>query len=116
MRNRPDVNLGYIYQTLSVEDAETLRRTTRYVVNNNITLLEKFSASVFSGDMVFFSASQSLGSDPARWMPFTLGKVEVHEVDCKHSDMDEAENLAVVGRLLAVKLEESHMHQSKTLE
>ncbi|KAF9198957.1 hypothetical protein BGZ49_000088 [Haplosporangium sp. Z 27] len=95
------------YRTLSVEDGKALWRSIQHVYSNNRSLLREFSASIFSGDILFFNATQSI-IDPAGWAPFCLGKVEVHEIDCAHNDMDQPEPLAVIGRSLAIKLEESH--------
>ncbi|KAF9199880.1 hypothetical protein BGZ49_009956, partial [Haplosporangium sp. Z 27] len=95
------------YRTLSAEDVKVLLPSIQRDFNNSKRLLREFSASIFSGDILFFSARQS-EVDPAGWTPFSLGEVEVHEVDCKHEDMDQAEPLAVIGRSLALKLEESH--------
>ncbi|KAF9181906.1 hypothetical protein BGZ49_004776, partial [Haplosporangium sp. Z 27] len=95
------------YRAISVEDGKTLWRSIQPIYNNNRSLLREFSASIFSRDILFFSAKQSF-IDPAGWAPFCLGKVEVHKVDCEHNDMDQPEPLAVIGRLLAIKLEELH--------
>ncbi|KAF8948189.1 hypothetical protein BGZ46_005432, partial [Entomortierella lignicola] len=95
------------YRSLPVEDVKALWPSIQQDFNNSARLIRDFSASVFSGDILFFSATQS-SVDPDGWTPFSLGKVEVHKVDCKHDDMDQAEPLAVIGRSLALKLEESH--------
>ncbi|KAF8985114.1 hypothetical protein BGZ46_005899, partial [Entomortierella lignicola] len=91
LANQPEIDFDIVaeeafldkYQSLSAEDAKALWRTIQPV------------------------ATQS-NVDPAEWSPFSLGKVEVYEVDCNHGDMDQAEPLAVIGRSLVKKLEESH--------
>ncbi|KAF9193935.1 hypothetical protein BGZ49_003230, partial [Haplosporangium sp. Z 27] len=88
-------------------DAKTLWPSIQRDFNNSKSLLREFSPSIFSGDILFFNATQSI-VDPDGWTPFSLGKVEVHDIDCKHEDMDQAEPLAVIGNLLALNLEESH--------
>ncbi|KAF8947343.1 hypothetical protein BGZ46_005603 [Entomortierella lignicola] len=95
------------YRALSVEDDKALWRTIQRVYSNNRSLLREFSASIFSRDILFFRATQST-VDPAGWASFCLGEIEVHKVDCGHEDMDQPEPLAVIGRSLAIKLEESH--------
>ncbi|KAI8350233.1 hypothetical protein B0O80DRAFT_458436, partial [Mortierella sp. GBAus27b] len=40
------------------------------------------------------------------WRPYVAGEILVHDVDCVHNDMDQAEPLAKIGGLLAQRLEE----------
>ncbi|KAF9342741.1 hypothetical protein BGX26_006925, partial [Mortierella sp. AD094] len=100
---------GYIdAKHLGIEDSiegKILWHQAQHVLKNNTDLLNRYSPSIYSGDMVFFWATHSSHLDPLSWAPFTLGRVEVHEVECKHEDMDKPEQMAVVGRVLAKKFE-----------
>ncbi|KAF9380976.1 hypothetical protein BGX21_002211, partial [Mortierella sp. AD011] len=100
-----------IVKYLGIEDSpegKMLLHRAQHVSKNNRDIFNRYSPSVYSGDMIFFWATHSNDVDPRSWAPFTLGTLEVHEVECNHGDMDKAENLAVVGRVLAKKFEELH--------
>ncbi|KAF9347497.1 hypothetical protein BGX26_001024, partial [Mortierella sp. AD094] len=90
----------------AIEGSETLWEKAQHTLRNNMKLVKQFSPSVYSGDIVFFNASSPI--NPSSWAPFSLGGIEIHEVECKHQYMDQPESLAVIGQVLATKLEESH--------
>ncbi|KAF9996072.1 hypothetical protein BGZ80_007354, partial [Entomortierella chlamydospora] len=88
----------YIVKYLGIEDSlegKIFLHQAQHVAKNNRDIFNRYSPSVYSGDMIFFWATHSNHLDPRSWAPFTLGTLEVHEVECKHEDMDKAENLAV---------------------
>ncbi|KAG0222517.1 hypothetical protein BGW42_006481 [Actinomortierella wolfii] len=43
--------------------------------------------------------------DPATWEPFTRSKVEVHEIQCAHEEMNKPENISVIGRIVSARLD-----------
>ncbi|KAF9399972.1 hypothetical protein BGX21_005210 [Mortierella sp. AD011] len=93
----------------TLEEGRELWEKTRYVIKNNVKLSNEFSPSVYSGDMIFFSAIQSARvPDPSSWKPFILGKIEVHEVECEHLEMDRPGPMEEIGRVLVTKLEKSY--------
>ncbi|KAF9349885.1 hypothetical protein BGX26_011890 [Mortierella sp. AD094] len=97
----------------TLEEGRELWEKTRHVIKNNVKLSNEFSPSVYTGDMIFFSAIQSaLVPDPSSWEPFTLGTIEVHEIECEHLEMDRPGPMAEIGRVLATmfeKLNQSEM-------
>ncbi|KAF9311809.1 hypothetical protein BG003_007013 [Podila horticola] len=92
-------------------DAEDLRKRLQAVGTNNSRLLIHHSPSVVSGGVTFFRATiqtddTTLLIDPATWKPLALGAIEVHDVQCTHVEMKKPEHIAVVGRVVAARLEE----------
>ncbi|KAI7821206.1 Alpha/Beta hydrolase protein [Gamsiella multidivaricata] len=94
------------------EDGRALLEKARHIVRNNIQLAKEYSPSVYSGDLLYFSATvraaddETHAADPAGWAPLALGKVEVHKVNCAHLEMDQPEPIAEIGRVIYSKLEE----------
>src|SRR5262245_34546136 len=76
------------------------------VMKKNTQLAWNFRPRLFSGDMLFFAATQG-ESRPAvdKWKPYVSGKIVVHEVDCEHVHMFQPGPLAKIGAVLARELE-----------
>ncbi|KAF9353703.1 hypothetical protein BGX26_008545, partial [Mortierella sp. AD094] len=97
----------------TLEEGKAIWKMVENVFRNNMKLARQFLPSIYSGDMTFFRASESVSIlDPLSWAPFTLGTIEVHELECGHLELDKPEPMAKIGRVLAMKLEELH-HQQK---
>ncbi|KAF9345234.1 hypothetical protein BGX26_003378 [Mortierella sp. AD094] len=87
------------------------------VRKNNMRLREQYSASTFTGNMIYFLAVVPTDegasiSNPQMWKPFVEGAIEVYEVESKHDDMYQKAPMEVVGRTLATKLEELHKRRN----
>jgi thioesterase domain-containing protein len=81
------------------------------IVQNHAYLLKSFTPSIYGGDMLFFRATlaedeSSALVSPVVWKPYVLGNMEVFDIHCKHGEMDRPEPMAVIGRILARKLNE----------
>jgi len=79
------------------------------VGQNHICLLKSFTPSIYGGNMLFFRATlaeaeSSALASPSAWKPYVLGNMEVFDIHCKHDEMDRPEPMAVIGRILARKL------------
>ncbi|KAF9343421.1 hypothetical protein BGX26_005771, partial [Mortierella sp. AD094] len=97
----------------TLEEGKALWMRARHVVRNNIKLSKQFSPSVFVGNMIFFQATVSNSIlEPSIWAPFIQGTIKAHQVDCAHLEMDKPEPMALIGRVLAMNLEESHQRQN----
>ncbi|KAI1288646.1 hypothetical protein EDD11_009741, partial [Mortierella claussenii] len=93
------------------EEGRALWEMAQHVAKNNAYLANQYSPSIYSGDLLFFSATVHADeacaiADPAGWAPFAQGKTEIHEVECAHLEMDKPEPMAEIGRVLYSKLEE----------
>ncbi|KAG0314142.1 hypothetical protein BG000_005641 [Podila horticola] len=92
-------------------DAEDLQKRILAVSTNNSRLAIHHSPSMVSGGVTFLraailTAGKTLLIDPATWKPLALGAIEVHDVQCTHGEMKKPEHIAVVGRVVAARLEE----------
>ena len=81
------------------------------VGQNHICLLKSFTPSIYGGNMLFFRATlaeaeSSALASPVAWEPYVLGNMEVFDIHCKHGEMNGPEPMAVIGRILARKLNE----------
>ncbi|KAK9686513.1 hypothetical protein K7432_015133 [Basidiobolus ranarum] len=97
-------------------ESRALWETVQDVVKNNSRLSSEYSPSVYSGDILFFSAvvpsdESALLIDPNSWAPFARGKIEVHEIECAHLEMNKPEPMAEIGRVLYSRLEEFQEQQ-----
>ncbi|KAF9581207.1 hypothetical protein BGW38_001863 [Lunasporangiospora selenospora] len=95
----------------SIDEGLALQERVMPVSINNSELAARFKPSVFGGDMIFLQAAVRSHDkialvDPTSWTPYVRGRMEVHDVLCKHLEMDKPENIAVVGAVVAAKLEE----------
>ncbi|KAG0349310.1 hypothetical protein BGZ54_004396 [Gamsiella multidivaricata] len=93
------------------EESKALWDKAHHVILNNIRLARNFTPSVFSGDMVYFRATVQPDEstplpDPRCWLPFIRGKFEMHDVECKHLDMNQPKSMAKIGSVLFTKFEE----------
>ncbi|KAF9434449.1 hypothetical protein BGZ76_008002 [Entomortierella beljakovae] len=91
----------------TLEVGKALWMTGRHVLRNNIRLSKQFSPSVFAGNMIYFQAAMSDSVvDPSIWASYIQGTIKAHQVDCTHLEMDKPASMAVIGRILAMNLEE----------
>ncbi|KAG0195738.1 hypothetical protein BGX28_000703 [Mortierella sp. GBA30] len=95
----------------SIEHGLELWEKTKPVVINNQKLARGFTPSVYGGDILFFRASVRWSRnaplvDPASWTPYIRGKIEVHDVACEHLELDKPESIALIGSIVAARIEE----------
>ncbi|KAG0200037.1 hypothetical protein BGX28_006796, partial [Mortierella sp. GBA30] len=95
----------------SIDEGRALWEKAMPVSINNLDKVKVFTPSIFSGDILYFRATvlrqeNTATIDPASWSPYTLGKIEVHDVECTHMEMDKPENIGLVGEVVAAKIEE----------
>ena len=88
---------------------ETQLRIFLNVIKNNTDILAKFCPSSYRGDGLLFRATEPFDSpipilSVEQWKPYLLGEIEVHDIDCRHDDMDRPEPIAEIGRILERKL------------
>ncbi|KAG0333048.1 hypothetical protein BG004_000997, partial [Podila humilis] len=104
-----DEYLSRLVGDSSLDEMLAMKRKVRPVVDNNEKISNEFQASVHAGDILFFKSTVPAKGesiiDPASWVPYVSGRVEVHDVACAHVEMDKAEHIAVVGRMVAAKIE-----------
>ncbi|WP_338925532.1 non-ribosomal peptide synthase/polyketide synthase [Mycetohabitans endofungorum] len=91
------------------EAGQYLWEKTRTVLQNNVQLVQRFSPRVYSGDMLFFSATMARDAwtqpiSPKVWQPYVMGNIEVHDIACQHYDMELPVPTAQIGRILRQKL------------
>ena len=62
----------------------------------------------FHGDVILFAAtaSESGNIEPPveAWRPYVDGKIDVHRIDCTHTEIMDAEPIAKVGSVLTSEL------------
>lgn len=77
-------------------DIDLLSAQLRSVVRQNLHLMRTWTPQRIKADMLFFQATQrgvgDLQDDPAIWLPYLDGCLEVQEVHCTHTAMLDPEN------------------------
>ena len=88
-------------------DERIARRNMEMLLHNSI-LEQKFRASHYDGDILFFFADIKEGEYrlPSAWEPYINGKLEIHTVHCKHYEMTEPAPIRMIGRILNQKFRE----------
>ena len=87
---------------------ETIARRNMQMLLHNSILEQKFRASHYHGDILFFFADVKEGEYrlPSAWQPYISGKLEIHTVHCKHYEMTEPAPIRTIGKILNQKLRE----------
>lgn len=87
---------------------ERIARRNMQMLLHNSTLEQKFRASHYDGDILFFFADVKEGEYrlPNAWQPYISGKLETHTVHCKHYEMTEPAPIKMIGKILNQKLRE----------
>ncbi len=87
-------------------DAEQAERFLRKIQHHGRLALE-FRPDRFEGDMVLFAATEGKEAlpSPETWRPYVTGRLEVHDVLCRHVDMMLPKPLRTIGRLLEAHLQ-----------
>ncbi|KAF9952958.1 hypothetical protein BGZ72_005801 [Mortierella alpina] len=73
--------------------------------------LPRLRTKTKAGDILYFKATvqqdeHSAVIDPDSWRPFTLGVIEVNDIECTHMEMDKPEHIGFVGSTVAARIEE----------
>ena len=81
---------------------ERIARRTMQMMLHNAGLKQGFRSSRLDGDVLFFYATKKEGrhSLPEAWKPYVTGRIEVHNVDCKHFEMTDPGPVREIGRIL----------------
>jgi thioesterase domain-containing protein len=120
-------DFGYdpaILDGVGVEDAEVLAAVRRSggalvdwddravialmrVAENNLTLFRGFTPRRFRGDVLFLTATLTqpeIRRTVDTWLPYIDGRIDNHEIVCRHELMMRPAHVADVGRVFAAHL------------
>ncbi|KAF9945028.1 hypothetical protein BGZ72_001760 [Mortierella alpina] len=97
---------------VSAVDGWALWERTKLINDNSFVLALQFKPSVYSGNILFFRATQKENDftpmvDPFSWRPYVKGDIEVHNVECTHIEMDKPESMAFIGQTVDFELQRS---------
>lgn len=90
----------------SLEEETILNLKETYV--NSVRIMSEYKPKTFKGDVLFFRST--IIPDwfnpihPETWNTFIHGKIEQHDIDCRHKDMCQPGPLAEIGKVIAEKL------------
>jgi thioesterase domain-containing protein/acyl carrier protein len=87
----------------------TLKRSQiRSIINisrNNEIIAKSHLYSTFGGDLLLFVATESPARESAdAWRPYIKGHIKVCEVPCKHDDMLQPKQTAIIGKAILSEL------------
>ncbi|QKS48799.1 amino acid adenylation domain-containing protein (plasmid) [Paenibacillus cellulosilyticus] len=92
----------------SLEEQTIMNLKDTYV--NSVSIMAAYTPKRYSGDILFFRSTiipeWFTPIAPETWLPYIDGRIEQHDIACRHKDMCQPEPLAIIGGLLAGKLEE----------
>ncbi|MEC1620315.1 non-ribosomal peptide synthetase [Bacillus mojavensis] len=92
----------------SLDESVILNLKNTYV--NSVGILGSYAPRTFRGNVLFFRSTIIPEwfdpIEPDSWKPYIDGNIEQIDIDCRHKDLCQPEPLAVIGRVLAAKLEE----------
>ncbi len=75
------------------------------VYRNLIRISEGFTPGRYEGDLLFLRAATSpVDLDPLSWQRFVGGRVEVHDIACRHGEMTQPHAVDLIGPVLRAKL------------
>ncbi|MCF2135406.1 alpha/beta fold hydrolase, partial [Mycetohabitans sp. B3] len=104
--------LAYHYgnELVSAMDEHLLEKTEE-IAKNNGRIVRDYSPSQYGGDVLLFRATVAEAEDetlvsPDAWNPYVCGNIEVCNVHCSHGAMLKLEPMAIIGPILARKLNE----------
>ena len=92
----------------------------RHVFRQIYRLSRNHSSPKCNSGMVIFRAMVKrdpslLPISPTEWKPYTMGEIDVFDIDCEHNDMVQPVPLAEIGSVLAQRLNEIHGREAKEL-
>ncbi|MGG1243884.1 amino acid adenylation domain-containing protein [Bacillus cabrialesii] len=92
----------------SLDESVILNLKNTYV--NSVGILGSYKPKTFRGNVLFFRSTIIPEwfdpIEPDSWKPYIHGQIEQIDIDCRHKDLCQPEPLALIGKVLAVKLEE----------
>ncbi|MEI1422792.1 amino acid adenylation domain-containing protein [Bacillus cabrialesii] len=92
----------------SLDESVILNLKNTYV--NSVGILGSYKPKTFRGNILFFRSTIIPEwfdpIEPDSWKPYIHGQIEQIDIDCRHKDLCQPEPLALIGKVLAVKLEE----------
>lgn len=90
----------------SLEEATIMNLKETYV--NSVRLLGLYAPGCYKGDLLFFRSTVIPDwFDPIEaetWAPYIEGRIERHDIECRHKDLCQPGPLAEIGLVLAAKL------------
>ncbi len=90
----------------SLEESTILNLKETYV--NSVRVLSAYAPGKFNGNVLFFRSTVIPEwfdpISPESWKPYINGKIEQHDIDCRHKDLCQPGPLAIVGGVLESKL------------
>ncbi|MCG1019693.1 non-ribosomal peptide synthetase, partial [Mycetohabitans sp. B4] len=90
---------------------ERLLENTEEIAKNNGRIVRDYSLPQYGGDALLFRATVAEAGretlvTPDAWKPYVFGEIEVRDVHCRHGEMLSPGPTAIIGPILACKLDE----------
>ncbi|WP_055108572.1 amino acid adenylation domain-containing protein [Paenibacillus ihumii] len=84
---------------------------------NSVRLLSAFVPEKYEGDLLFFHSTIIPDwfdpIEPEMWAPYIGGRIERHDIACRHKDLCQPGPLAEIGRVLLAKLQAGQEPQER---
>jgi thioesterase domain-containing protein len=95
--------VGHVLGYLETEQVERMLRLGKH----NALLVPCFRPGRFIGDLLLFLAAEGRNEllSPELWGPYITGRIEVHWVQCQHTQMADPAPLTAIGRVLEQHLQ-----------
>ncbi|WP_338925843.1 amino acid adenylation domain-containing protein [Mycetohabitans endofungorum] len=113
-----DVFADYYGNELVAAMDEHLLENAEEIAKNNGCIVRDYSPSQYGGDALLFRATVAEAGfetlvTPDAWNPYVRGNIEVCNVHCSHGAMLKPESTALIGPILARKLNELENQQAQ---
>ncbi|OAB37184.1 non-ribosomal peptide synthetase [Paenibacillus macquariensis subsp. macquariensis] len=90
---------------------EAIIMNLKETYENSVRILGEFVPKRFKGDLLFFHSTIIPDwfdpIEPEMWEPFIEGKIERHDIACRHKDLCQPGPLTEIGKIISLKLTSS---------
>jgi nonribosomal peptide synthetase DhbF len=104
---------GHVLSPLVTQDYEAVKNACM----NNMRIVRTFSPGRFEGEVMFFVATNRHADPPIEsWKPYVDRRMQVHEIDCTHDSMIDAQPAGTIGKVLARELDRQRMNTQSIVQ